>query len=555
MLKELKIKNLILVKETNISFNQGLNVITGETGAGKSVILGSLNLILGERTHNSIIRKGEKSSHVEARVDITNNESIKKILAESGLPINKNELVIERVLSLNGSNRQFINGVAVNLSLLKHIGKYFLDIHGQHDHQSLFNTDTHRDFLDWFADQSNDVKKFKNEYEIYIQSLKELENLKETKKNNENDRKLYEYELAEIEKAAIITDEEDSLNEQYSKIANSKEIKDQCFHINELLYDSDKSVYSVIGNINQILSQLSSYDNFFLTQTEICEQINTLIEELSQETRRHGEESEYNPGLLQELEDRINVLENLKRKFNKSIPEIIQYSEKLKQRLLSEDSLDDRINSLEEKIKKIRNDLLNNADIISEKRQLHAPKLCGKIETEFRRLGMNDAKIQVLIEKQNELTDSGWDRVEFLFAPNKGELWSPLRRTASGGEISRIMLALKSTFANADNIPVMVFDEIDVNIGGETARQVGKRLKDLSESHQILCITHLPQIAGFAQTHFKVEKKVAGERTLTTINKLNKPDRINEIARMLGGSNLTSVTRRHAMELIDNITE
>jgi len=311
----------------------------------------------------------------------------------------------------------------------------------------------------------------------------------------------------------------------------------------------------VVGNILQILRQLSSYDNFFLTQTEICEQINTLIEELSQETRRHGEESEYNPGLLKELEDRIEILEKLKRKFNKNIPEIIHYAEKLKKRLRNEESLDDKINELQEKIKKIQNNLLTNADIISKKRLLYAPKLCNKIENEFKRLGMNDAKIQVLIEKQSELTDTGWDRIEFLFAPNKGELWSPLRRTASGGEISRIMLALKSTFADADNIPVMVFDEIDVNIGGETARQVGQRLRDLSESHQILCITHLPQIAGFAQTHFKVRKKVAEERTLTTINKLNKSDRIDEIARMLGGTNLTSVTRRHAMELIDNITE
>ena len=555
MLKELEIKNLILVKETKIAFDHGLNVITGETGAGKSVILGSLNLILGERTHNSIIRKGEKSSSVKAIVDIKNNNIIKKILVDSGLNIDKNELIIERILTTNGNNRQFINGTAVNLNLLKSIGKLFLDIHGQHDHQSLFNVDTHKDFLDWFANQSNDVKNFKNEYEHYLSCQKELDNLKEKKKNNENDRKLYEYELDEIEKAQISDNEEDTLNEQYSKIANAKEIKEQCIHITDLLYDSDQSVYSAIGSIFQILRQLNSYDNFFLTQTEICEQISTLIEELSHETRRHGEESEYNPGLLQELEERIEVLEKLKRKFNKSIPEIITYSDELRKRLKDEESLDDKINFLEEKIKKIQNNLLNTADILSKKRQLTSSKLCDKIESEFKRLGMDGAKIQISIEKQNELTDSGWDRVEFLFAPNKGELWSPLRRTASGGEISRIMLALKSTFADADNIPVMVFDEIDVNIGGETARQVGQRLKDLSGSHQILCITHLPQIAGFAQTHFKVEKQVADERTLTKISKLSKNERIDEIARMLGGTNLTSVTRRHAMELIDNITE
>ncbi|MCD6459474.1 DNA repair protein RecN [bacterium] len=555
MLKELKIKNLILVKETTVMFDKGLNVITGETGAGKSVIIGSLNLLLGERTHNSIIRKGEKSSSVCAVVDISAVSSIKGFLAEQGIRVDNNELIIERILTVNSNNRQYINGTAVSLNLLKSIGKIFLDIHGQHDHQSLFNIDTHKNFLDWFAGQLPALEKFKTEFELYQSCIKELGNLKETKRNSENDQKLWKYELAEIEKAQLNAGEEKSLNEQYSKIANAKEIKEKCFQINDILYDSDQSVHCTIGSIARILQELSSYDNFFLTQTEICEQINTLIEEVSQETRRHGDESEYNPCLLQELEDRIDVLENIKRKFNKNIPDIINYADKLKSRLLNEESLDDKINLLEKKIEKIHNNLLDNADIISKKRRSYAPKLCDKIENEFKRLGMNDAKIQVLIEKQSDLTDTGGDRVEFLFAPNVGELWSPLRRTASGGEISRIMLALKSTFADADNIPVMVFDEIDVNIGGETARQVGHRLSELAKSHQILCITHLPQIAGFAQTHFKVEKQVVGDRTLTKISKLNRNDRIDEIARMLGGTNLTSVTRRHAKELIDNITE
>lgn len=551
MLRELHIKNLILVKECAIFFKKGLNIITGETGAGKSVIIGSLSLVLGDRSSDDIIRKGEDKCSVEAVFDLPPSSELMRLLSESGIDGEDDTLIVKRELVRSGSNRQFVNGSPVPVALLKKIGNLLLDIHGQHDHQSLFNIDTHRRFLDWFAKQHTAVQTFSDEYVSFLKTQERLSDYKNSRENRERDRKFWEYELQEITTAQLQETEEEDLDREYTIISHAKEIAEKSTVLYEMLYGGENSIRDMTGVIRRELNNLSKFDNFFETRIEMCDQINALCEQLADEIRQRGEMCEYNTERLQEIEQRLQGLEKIKRKFNKSISDIIGYAAFLKDKLKQEESCEEEIQSLTAECELKLKNLREKADILSRKRQESSRVLAEHIEGEFKRLGMSDARMRIAVEKGDNLTACGWDNVEFMFAPNKGEEWSALRKSASGGEISRIMLALKSTFVDADNIGVMVFDEIDVNIGGKTARDVGKRLYDLSRTHQILCITHLPQIASMGDVHFKVEKNIIEGRTITEITELDKAMRIDEIARMLGGENLTSVIRTHAQELLE----
>ncbi|RJP60206.1 MAG: DNA repair protein RecN [Candidatus Auribacter fodinae] len=551
MLKELHIKNIVLVKSASVYLGKGLNIITGETGAGKSVIIGSLNLVLGERASTSYIRKDEDKCSVVAVFDIADHPDVCDIITESGIDIEDNQLIIRRELAMNGTNRQYINDSPVSLAILKKIGTYLIDMHGQHDHQSLFHTATHRAFLDWFAHQENDVNVFHSLYLEYKSIQDRLQELEKNIQDSERQKSFWEYELKEIESAGLSPDEEDALNNEYSLLANAHEIAEKCFAINNALYEDENSILNGMGDIQRLLTELAKIDTFFTEYLEESHNISTLIEDLSDAVRRRGEASELNPQRQEELEKRIDLIERLKRKFKKTVPELIDYAEYLRSQLANEASQEDELDRLKKNAENIWNDLQQRADVISERRQKVRDSLAENIEKEFSRLGMKEARIRVAIDVLDEIGPYGKDKIEFLIAPNKGESWSPLRDSASGGEISRVMLALKSIFAGADNISAMVFDEIDVNIGGPVARDVGKRLWELADEHQVICITHLPQIASFAHHHYMVQKSVSDERTETTISKLNDDERITEISRMLGGDSLTTVTRLHAKELIE----
>ena len=552
MLKELRIKNLILVKDISISFEKGLNIITGETGAGKSVILGSLKLILGERSSTDIIRSGEDKSTVEAVFDISSNKPALALLDNAGVELEDDFLIIKRDLYRDKTNRQYINASPVPLALLKELGVFLVDIHGQHDHQSLFNTDSHRMFLDWFADLRSTVEQFQNDFHRYVAMDNQLKKLLSKQHQNENNRKIWQYELNEIEQAQLSIEEEENLDQEYSRCAHAQEIQEKCYAAYNMLYDSDDSIKDKLGMVMRMFEDLSGFDESFQNKIELCGQIAALTDELAQETRSEAEGSEVNPSLLKELEDRISVLEKLKRKFKMSIPQLIEYSQQLKNDLSDDTMQHEKVESLQSECKVLLDNLTLCAQEISKQRSANAPKLCKKIEDEFKQLDMPDARLQVNLTQHESLSPTGLDHIEYMFAPNRGESWSPLKNTASGGEISRIMLALKSTFAAADNISTMIFDEIDVNLGGKTAGKVGQRLFSLSQNHQIICITHLPQIASCAKKHFKVAKSLDGDRTVTTIGALDMDQRIDEIARMLGGELVTSVAKTHAKELIEN---
>lgn len=552
MLKELNIKNLILVKEASISFRKGLNVVTGETGAGKSVIIGSLKLIFGERANSDIIRRGEQRCVVEAVLDVTGNKSVLDIVEDMGIEVEDNLLVIRRIINLDGNNRQFINSCSVPLSVLKNIAGNMIDIHGRHEHQSLFNLEMHRTFLDWFAGLATVVEDYNNDFVEYQKLLTKIKSIEDKIKDNEREKQLWEYELNEIESVQIEPDEDDTLEREYSVASNATEIKSKCFEFYESLYGKDNSVYDSVSVLSRLLTELAKLDDFFGSKLDSLDDANATIEALASEVRQRGENIDTDSDRIVQMESRIALFEKLKHKFARSIPEILDYAEELKLKINDQEQIGEELLELKHCKGTLYTRLVDKSKKINVSRKKRAPDLCSKIESELKKLGMPESKINIRIDISETPVLSACDSVEFMFAANRGESWSALRKTASSGEISRLMLALKSTFASVDSIGVMVFDEIDVNIGGTTARDVGRRLRALSEKHQVLCITHLHQIAGFGNAHYKVEKSVVGDRTFAEITELDINERIEEIARMLGGQNLTSVTLVHAKELIEN---
>lgn len=552
MLKELHIRNLVLVEKASIFFEKGLNIITGETGAGKSVIIGSLNLLLGERASQSSIRLGEKKCTVQGVFDVSQNRLALEVLDEMGIPVDDTLIIVRRELMTSGSNRQFINDLPVSLTALKQLGNVLIDMHGQHDHQSLFSTTMHRTYLDWFARLDDELSEYQKLYDEYIAKMGKLEQLKSSKSNSNRERQFWEYELDELTKAQLTEDEEERLTEEHTLLSNAQNIKDKCYSLYTALYESDRSIHDAVSEVHKHLLDLARIDSFFESRCELTTQLSALIEELSMDLQARGESFDCDQGRLEEVEKRIDLIERLKRKFHKTVPEMLEYQEWLHAQLQESEENNIEIEKLEAECENLLKILNTHADSLSKKRKSAGEELSSKIAIEFNKIGMKDAQIKVAVTVYDKLTEFGRDTIEFMFAPNRGESWAPLKDSASGGEISRVMLALKSLFADADNISAMVFDEIDVNIGGSTARDVGKRMFDLSQKHQVICITHLPQIAGFANIHFKVEKNVSDERTITVITRLSQDERIAEVSRMLGGESMTSVTRKHAQELIEN---
>lgn len=329
MLRELYIKNFVLVKESAVFFKKGLNIITGETGAGKSVLIGSLSMILGERASSDIIRKGENKCSAQAVVDIAGNSEVKEILEEAGIDFSDDYLIIKREIFTDGNNRQYINGSPVPLSLLKKVSANIFDLHGQHDHQSLFNIESHRKFLDWYADIKFMVAEFTAGYHRYNKILEELSELEETARNTEQNLRLWKYEVEEINSAELAENEEEELEKEYTLISKAKEICEKSYGIYETLYADDNSVHNILGTVLRQISDLAGYDDFFDSKTEVCEGIICQVQEMAEEIRMRGETIEFNPSRLAEIEQRIQVLEKLKRKFSKSIPEILEYKHEL----------------------------------------------------------------------------------------------------------------------------------------------------------------------------------------------------------------------------------
>ncbi len=547
MLSTLKIKNIALARDIEIDFEPGFNVLTGETGAGKSLLLSSLMLGLGEKWDKRYMRHGETKGSVSMLIDNC-REKISPVAKKHDIPSEDEQLLIKRDFSSDNRNKAYINAEMVPMSVLKEAGEYLLDYHSQNSHQFLLKNNYQLEILDLYGE----VKK-----EQYIKAYNNLVEAKDKLSVYDNEGKvspelaeLYSFQSNEIQKACLKNEENEELEKEHTLLVNASRIAELAQEGVDLLYDTEDSVFNKVGRVASILKELGDITGEKM-EHETMENFASVSSDTANELRNLAERLDLDSSRLERIENRIELIHRLKKKYGSSISEIHKKLVWLEEQLEKYRSFEKKREDLLKKVSEEECKVLGQAQDLTKKRVSAGEKLASKVEKELKQVGLKEGKFKVHF-KEKELSITGKDGINFIFSANRGEKPQPLKDVASGGEISRLMLSLKSVLAGKDLIPILVFDEIDVNIGGETALSVGRKLKSLSKTHQVICITHLPQIASMADTHFSIEKSVEKDRTSTGIKKLSKEKRVEEIARMLGGKSITSVSLTHARELLEN---
>ena len=557
MLTDLRIKNLALVDDLSIELGSGYNAVTGETGAGKSVIIGALGLVLGERADRTLLRDGSEQCSVEAIIDITGmSKDFHDFLESCGLePCESNQLLLKRVFSASGTNRQFINGSPTTLNLLASVGEWLVDIHGPHDHQSLLKASRQLEILDAYGGLENQRK----EFALNVDQLIALERNKAELVIDEDAYKreldLLKFQVNEIESAQLSEDDEEGLEQSFKRATNSARLAELVGEVKSLVNDSEPSSYDLILGAGRLINEMVNIDDgaeeLLNQQSQISEQIN----ELSGALEDYCDRLNLDPNQIRNVEERYNLVQSLKRKYGDTLKDVIAFSDKALARLEKLESRDEELASINAQIDLVRNKIQEQGRRLSDARKEVAPKLVGEAEKQLNDLGFLQSRFDLEIVDPNELgqesttiSRTGFDQIEFLFAPNPGEPFKPLKSIASSGEMARVMLALKTVLSSQDSIPILVFDEVDANVGGETAAVVGQKMNQIGKKRQVLCISHLAPVAAAGNSHYLVEKEVENGRTLTRVRLLEAKARIDEITRMLGGSG--DAARQHAEELL-----
>jgi len=551
---ELYMKNCALVEELRLSIDKNLNILTGETGSGKSIIIDALGLSLGEKYDRSFLRKGTEKGLVEA-VFYSENDNLKKILDKNGLELDEdNLLVVTRVIYSDGKSVARINGRTVKMSLLKEIASTLIDVHGQHQNQALFNKETHLEFLDLFGEVDLQPFKelYKEIYDKYSEVKRALNILTENKDDMQIQREidLLKFQLNEIDSARLSKDEYDDLLRQRDVYRNSEKIFNNLNSSYQNLYEGSVNAVDLIGNAVKELSAISQYDKSLEDYNNDIERIMYELQDISRDIRNYKDSIDFQPYELEQIEARVDEINSLRRKYGESIEDIFKYYDKTKARLDEILNRDERVEQLKSEIVKLEKELKIQADILTNERKKIANNLEEVLLIELKSLDMKNVVFKVNFE-QSTFNQSGQDDVEFMISFNLGEDIKPIYKVASGGEMSRFMLAFKTILADIDGIDTLVFDEIDTGISGIAAQIVGEKLSNIGKKKQIICITHLPQIAANADTHYCIEKSTANNRTFTTIKKLDHNQKRDEIARLIAGSNITEKTIEHASEIIE----
>lgn len=580
MIQELIIRNYALIDQLKVEFAPGLNILTGETGAGKSIILDAIGLVLGERGSPDLVKSGCSQAVVEAAIDIAENPAISDLISDLGFVAEADEtdeadeadsetLILERQISANGKSRCHINGRLATLSALKEIGDLLVDIHGQHEHQSLFRVEKHLDLLDNFGKLNSLREKVSEKYSRIERLQKELEQLEANYKEKLRQKELFEFQLNELRQADLKAGEEEELISERKVLNNAETLYETAVSAYEKIFGSESSDISILDLLRGISNEFSKLTEIDKNLVKIASRIESALyelEDISASIRSYADSIEFEPNRLEQIETRLDLIYKLKRKYGDSITEIINYKKRLERELelLSVNST--KIEDIKVQLNRELEAAKALAFELSTERQKVAKRLELAMEKELETLGMAKTRFKVLMSqkesengiiksdsnsnsKRFELAINGIDQAEFLIAPNVGEPLKPLAKIASGGEISRIMLALKTVLASSDQLPTLIFDEIDTGIGGHTAEVVGKKLKELSKLHQVICITHLPQIASLAEAHYLIRKRVVGDKTKVEAAHLDKEARVQELARMLGGKKITQIALAHAKEL------
>ena len=556
MILELYMKNCALIEESRITIGENLNILTGETGSGKSIIIEALGLCLGNKYDKSFLRKGTEKGIVELIVS-SQSENLKNILSEYDLDSDDEDLIITRIIYADGKSVARINGRTIKMSILKEVALTFIDLHGQHQNQALFNKDTHLKFLDLFG--GKELEKPKNEYkEVYLEYnkiKKALNTLNENKDEKEIQREidLLKFQINEIEVASLSKDEYDDLLKQREIYRNSEKIYNNLNLSYEKLHEGNINALDLIGIASQELSEIGNYDQTLNEYSETIERIMYELQDICRDVRNYKENIDFEPYALEQIEIRVDEINNLRRKYGDTIEDILKYKDKVTARLEEIVNRDEMAEELKNKMETLEVELSEKANILADIRKKVALDLEESILKELKSLDMKGVTFKVNFTEIN-YSQYGNNDVEFMISFNLGEDMKPIYKVASGGEMSRFMLAFKTILADIDEIGTIVFDEIDTGISGIAAQVVGEKLHNIAKKKQILCITHLPQIAANADTHFCIEKNSDENRTYTTIKKLDSEESVNEIARLIAGSNITDTTIEHAREIV-NITK
>lgn len=554
MLEHLHIKNVALITESEIDFEPGLNILSGETGAGKSMVIDSLNFALGERIGGNFVRKGEKAAVVEALFTVRDDTILKK-LEQNGIKLEEDGTVLlTRTMNQSGKTICRINGSTVTVSMMRECAEGLMDIHGQHSHQSLLNTARHIQILDRFCGKKLEEEKqsFQTTYKKLKEIEKDLMQLMGDGKERVRKMDLLQFQMEEIGQAKLQIGEEEELLERRQILVNGEKIRNLTENSLLLLYHGTETESSAIDQLSRALeevSDLAEYDNtiqnIYTTLSSVYAQMDDAVRDL----KHYADTISQEPEELESVEERLQLIYGLKRKYGGSIEEILDFYQKAEKELDFLSNSEEIVQKLNKQKKNIEQELMKQAEILSNIRKEKAKQIQKNIEQQLWDLEMKHGKFAIAIEDKKEISLHGKDKVEFLISANAGEELKPLAKIASGGEMSRVMLALKTVLAEADSIEVFIFDEIDTGVSGRTAQKVAEKMALIGKSHQIICITHLPQIAAMADHHFLIEKTTQQEKTITTVKPLNEEESAHEIARLIGGAKMTQATWTAAKEL------
>lgn len=554
MLKELSIENIAIVKKECIEFDNGFSVLTGETGAGKSIIIDSIGLIMGARFSKELIRSGEENARVSALfTELTDHE--KDFLENAGFPAEDDgTFFIQRKISVSGASSAIVNGRTVTVSILRTIGEFLINIHGQHASQALLEEENHILYLDAMANDSSLLSEYSKIYEEYSETKNKIEELK--KKENEKERtiELLKYQLNDIDSVKPKKGEEEALEINKKKIADAEKISKYSTLVYRALYRNEKglSASELISKASDAISVLSDIIPDAASYVETLRDFAYRIEDIAETIHKECDVGYKNPSeILDRIESRLNSISKLKRKYGSTVEDIIAYREKIATELKSLEHSEETITDLSNDLKEIKDRLSEKAAKITEVRNIAAKDLEERIVSELRFLEMEKVRFKISVTPLKEFSANGNDAVSFLVSANPGEPLLPLSKIASGGELSRTMLALKCALADNERTPTLIFDEIDTGISGKTSHKIGIKLSDCAKSCQVICVTHSPQIAAVAKSHFMVSKREIGSRTESDVKKLSYDERIHEIARIIGGATINAQTIAAAKDLVD----
>lgn len=548
MLTELSIKNIAIIDVLNISFQPGFTVLTGETGAGKSIIIDAVGLIMGGRASAELIRSGEDEAVVEALFDISELPIIKELLLEYGFDC-ENELLVKRSISRGGKNRIYINGSMATQALLTDISRKLINIYGQHESQTLLKPENQLLLLDSFAGTGPLRENFAHMYQELQSTRERLLHLDQEERDVARRLDLLAYQSQEIAAADVKPGEDANLEEQRSLLANAEKLGSVSALAFERLYDANNAILGEIRRISASVNEIANLDHTLKETASSLENAYLQLEDAAISLRDYSSRIEADPAALQQTDDRLDLIGKIKKKYGSTVEDVLAYKTEIDEELNKLRLRELDRSTLEKGMAELERTLNICGSELTDRRSKAALKLKHALESEVHQLAMKNALVEPALFPLTEPKSYGMERIEFLFSPNQGEAPRPLAKIASGGELSRLMLAIKQVLPEGA-VPTLVFDEVDTGIGGGTSELVGRKLKNVAERHQVLCITHLPQVAVFADHHLRVEKLVDHGRTATAIARLDENVRTEEISRMLGGATITDTTRQHATEML-----